>query len=307
MSGKRGARPSGQVHGVLLVDKPGGMTSFDVVAVARRAFGTRRVGHAGTLDPMATGVLVVLLGEATKLSSVLTTDKKTYEATIQFGSTTATLDKDGPITRKVPLVGPLTEARLTAALAVERARRDQIPPQVSAIKVGGVRSYAQARRGIEVDLVPRLVQVHELDLLGFNEDSAQVRLTVSKGYYVRSLARDLGEHLGTVAHLTQLRRTSSGPFHVSQTIPFPIDATAPLLPIAAAARLSLPTVEVNAVGALCVRQGKHLQESDVLRTENAAPTKPWAVLHEGDLIALVEPTSDHSFRVLRGMAAPANS
>jgi tRNA pseudouridine55 synthase len=256
---------------------------------------------------MATGVLVVLLGEATKLSSVLTTDKKTYETTIQFGSTTTTLDKEGTVTRKVPLASPLTQAQLLEGLAFEQARRDQIPPQVSAIKVGGVRSYTQARRGIEVDLVPRLVQVHDIHLLGFTEDSAQVRVTVSKGYYVRSLARDLGERLGTVAHLTQLRRTSSGPFHVDQTIPFPIDGTAPLLPIAAAARLSLPTVEVNAAGALCVRQGKYLQPTDVLRTENNDAAKPWGVLHEGELIALVEPTQADTFRVLRGLCTSKTS
>lgn len=307
MSGKRAARPSGQVHGVLLVDKPGGMTSFDVVSAARRAYGTRRVGHAGTLDPMATGVLVVLLGEATKLSSVLTTDKKTYEATIQFGVTTSTLDKDGAVTRKLPLPEPLTEAQLTPALFAELARRDQVPPQVSAIKVGGVRSYEQARRGIEVDLVPRAVRVHDLSLLGCTADSAEVRLTVSKGYYVRSLARDLAERLGTVAHLTSLRRTSSGPFHISQTFPFPFSGATPLMPIAAAARLSIPILEVSAHGALCVRQGKHLQHADVLVTENADSTKPWGVLHEGELIALVEPTPDHAFRVLRGMSSTGNS
>lgn len=310
MSGKRAARPSGQVHGVLLVDKPSGITSFDVVAAARRVFGTRRVGHAGTLDPMATGVLVVLLGEATKLSSVLTTDRKTYEATIQFGTTTATLDKDGPVTKRVPLARPLSGVALEAALLLERTRRDQIPPQISAIKVGGKRAYAQARQGITVDLVPRAVHVHELSLLGFTPDTADVRLTVSKGYYVRSLARDLGEHLGTVAHLTRLRRTRSGPFYEEQTSAFPLAATTPLMSIEAAAQLSLPLLDVAAPAALAVRQGKYLHQSDVVRTFGVDPdpsSRPYGVMFERQLIALVEPAGPDSFRVLRGMTPTEKS
>jgi tRNA pseudouridine55 synthase len=289
----------------LLVDKPPGLTSFDVVAAARRAYGTRRVGHAGTLDPMATGVLVVLLGEATKLSSVLTTERKSYEATVQFGTTTATLDKDGPITKRVPLPHPLQEARLLEALASERCRRDQIPPQVSAIKVDGKRSYAQARQGITVDLVPRAVRVHELELVRFNEDSVRLRLTVSKGYYVRSLARDLADHLGTVAHLTELRRTSSGPFHQSQTSPLPLNIDTPLLAIEEAARLSLPLLHVSELGATCVRQGKYLVAQEITQQSGVPPEagRPYGVLFEGQLIALVERVEPSAYKVLRGIAA----
>lgn len=311
MSKKKAARPSGQVHGVLLVDKPGGLTSFDVVAQVRKLFGTRKVGHAGTLDPMATGVLVILLGEATKLSNVLTTDKKSYRTTVSLGATTDTLDKDGRVTKQAPVPAPLEQASVLAALELERVRRDQLPPQVSAIKVAGQRAYQQARKGIEVELALRAVHVHELALEGFDEQSIDVSLTVSKGYYVRSFGRDLAERLGTLGHLSQLRRTQSGPFHESEAHPFPLCRELPLLSLEQAALRCLTVLDVSALGAQYIRQGKRLPASEVTNERNhlmlgerKAP-QLFAAFFEDRLIALLEQLTPNEYRVQRGLAYQA--
>src|SRR5262245_57285998 len=182
--------------GLLVVDKPKGPTSHDIVARARRLFSTRAVGHAGTLDPMATGVLVLLFGEALKLSAYLTLEEKTYVAKVSFGSTTDTLDADGKVTSSEPLAPSTLDAeRVEVALEAERARTSQVPPAVSSIKVGGERAHRLARRGETPSLEPRPVRVQRLSLLARNEDSLELEVTASKGYYVRSLARDLGEAL----------------------------------------------------------------------------------------------------------------
>src|SRR5690606_27846030 len=175
------------VHGVLVVDKPGGMTSHDVVARARRLFGTRAVGHAGTLDPMATGVLVLLFGEACKLSAYLTGQDKTYSAGVRFGSATDSLDADGRVTEERTLpAGWLARETLDRALAVERARTLQVPPAVSAISEGGRRAYQRVRAGETVELAPRPVRVARLELLEWSDAGVDVELEVSKGYYVRA-------------------------------------------------------------------------------------------------------------------------
>lgn len=299
-------RPSGAVHGVLVVDKPGGMTSHDVVGKARRAFGTRRLGHAGTLDPLATGVLVLLLGEATKLSSVLTTDRKSYVARVQFGTSTDSLDADGKVLKRVNLADNwLTDSALDAALVSERARRLQVPPQVSAIKVDGKRAYARAREGETLEMVPRDVTVHALDILQNYGTSLELSLSVSKGYYVRALARDLGSALGVPSHLTQLRRTHSGPFGLSGAHPLPFSGGEQLLPTAAAARLCLPVISVTEEGSVRLGQGKLLRALDVTGPVPAhGPPLVAAFLGER-LIALVEPTESGEFRVKRGINDPA--
>ncbi len=304
--GRNQSRPSGAVHGILIVDKPGQMTSHDVVAKARRAFGTRRVGHAGTLDPMATGVLVLLLGEATKLSSVLTTDRKTYEARIQFGSSTDTLDADGKMQRRAQLSpGWLDRALLDGALEAERKRRLQIPPQVSAIKVEGKRSYARSRAGEEVDLAPRDVSVHQLEVLRCGEDFVDISLCVSKGYYVRSLARDVGTALEVPSHLSRLRRTHSGPFSLEEACPLPLTGDESLLTIGKAARRSLPVLQVTPEGRVRLTQGKPLRPDDVLDTPpNDRPVLLAAYFGEA-LIALVEPSDHSEFRVKRGINDPS--
>ena len=294
------------------------MTSFDVVAQVRRVFGTRRVGHAGTLDPMATGVLVILLGEATKLSNVLSTDKKSYVTTIRLGTTTDTLDREGKVTRRLPLPSSLSRTSIEAALEVERTRRSQIPPQVSAIKVAGKRAYEQARKGVEVPLAPRTVAVQKLELLSFSEDAIQLSMTVSKGYYVRSLGRDLAESLGTVGHLGALRRTKSGPFEESDLLRFPLEANLPLLRVEEAARRCLPIVKLTDRGALHARQGKVIEQHDVTDTlwQNDAGTSDqerrisgtvFAAFESDTMIALVEGTPDRTYRVRRGLSSTASS
>lgn len=203
------------VDGVLRVDKPRGPTSHDLVAAARRVLGQREVGHAGTLDPMATGVMVLMLGEATKLSSHLSADDKAYEATVSFGAETDSLDADGVVTERAPegTVAPTREA-IAAALDAMRGTIQQVPPVVSAIKVDGEAMHARVRRGEVVVPEAREVTLREAELLEVCADPpwCSLRVAVSKGFYVRSLARDLALALGTRGHLSALRRTRSGAF-----------------------------------------------------------------------------------------------
>ncbi|HJW36561.1 MAG TPA: tRNA pseudouridine(55) synthase TruB [Actinomycetes bacterium] len=202
------------MDGVLVCDKPAGMTSHDVVARVRRLAGQRRVGHGGTLDPPATGVLVLALGRATRLLPFLPTEPKRYLATVAFGAETDTLDGAGAVTATADASG-VDEAGLRAALAGFLGPQLQVPPMVSAIKVGGERLYAKARRGEQVERAPRPIVVHELELLGFTpgeRPEATIEVACSGGTYVRSLAADLGRALGTLAHLASLRRTAVGRF-----------------------------------------------------------------------------------------------
>jgi tRNA pseudouridine55 synthase len=202
------------VDGVLVCDKPAGMTSHDVVARVRRLAGQRRVGHGGTLDPPATGVLVLALGRATRLLPFLPTEPKRYLAEVAFGAETDTLDATGTVTATADAAG-VGEAGLREALAGFVGPQLQVPPMVSAIKVGGERLYAKARRGEQVDRVPRPIVISELELVGFTAGErprATLEVTCSGGTYVRSLAADLGRALGTLAHLATLRRTAVGRF-----------------------------------------------------------------------------------------------
>ncbi|MDC3961821.1 tRNA pseudouridine(55) synthase TruB [Polyangium jinanense] len=275
----------GDVHGVLVLDKPKGPTSHDVVGKLRRALGMRRIGHAGTLDPMASGVLVMLLGEATKLGPYLTAHDKAYEARVVLGRGTDTLDAEGAVTAEAPLPAWLEDEitrfaqegasaalpRITAALDHERARTEQAPPAYSAIKVDGAKSYDRARRGEVVELPARPVAVRAIELRGAGilEPGKlaflDVSLDVSKGYYVRSLARDLGAGLTVPAHLGALRRTRSGPFglDVANVLDAPGEALrAAVVPLAAAVRLGLPTAVLTAEGAVRASQGKRLGAAD---------------------------------------------
>jgi tRNA pseudouridine55 synthase len=202
------------VDGVLVCDKPAGMTSHDVVARVRRLAGQRRVGHGGTLDPPATGVLVLALGRATRLLPYLPMEPKRYLARIAFGAETDTLDAAGTVTATADTAG-LDEAAVRAALPGFLGPQQQLPPMVSAVKVAGERLYAKARRGESVERTPRPIVVHELKLLGLTggeRPEATVAVACSGGTYVRALAADLGRALGTLAHLTGLRRTAVGRF-----------------------------------------------------------------------------------------------
>lgn len=206
------------------IDKPQGLTSHDVVSRVRRAVGERRVGHAGTLDPLATGALVVGVGQATRLLGLLTLDVKSYGALISFGRETETDDAEGATRREAPVPDDLAdEAFAAAAVAGLVGEVDQVPPAYSAISVGGRRSYDRARAGEQVDLPARHVTILEAGLLGIGRDTDgalawRVALRVSKGTYIRSIARDLGRSLGTAAHVAELRRTSSGPVGLSACV-----------------------------------------------------------------------------------------
>lgn len=203
------------MKGLLVIDKPKGMTSHDVVARARRATSIRKIGHAGTLDPMATGVLVLALGQATRLIRYLQEQTKEYVADIQFGIGTDSLDADGTETARIEV--EFSREELEGALDPFRGEIKQIPPMVSALKVGGKRLYELAREGEEVEREARPVTVHELDLIDFiigPFPQAVIRVVCSKGTYIRSLADDIAQSLGSRAHLTALRRTRVGEIKV---------------------------------------------------------------------------------------------
>ena len=201
--------------GLVVVDKPAGMTSHDVVGRCRRIFGTRKVGHAGTLDPMATGVLVVGVERATKILGLLTATDKSYAATIRLGQTTSTEDAEGEMLQTASAAG-VTETQIEGSVAALRGEIDQIPSAVSAIKVGGQRAYKLAREGQTVELAPRRVRIDRFDVLAVRRDGGLVDVDVavdcSSGTYIRALARDVGAALGVGGHLTALRRTRVGSF-----------------------------------------------------------------------------------------------
>jgi tRNA pseudouridine55 synthase len=306
-------RPSG----LLVIDKPAGWTSHDVVARARRLCGTRRVGHAGTLDPMATGVLVVLVGEATKLAPFVTAEDKEYEATVELGTETDTLDADGSVTRR-EVVPEETRAALHGtraplhpllrrALDAELARTSQVPPAFSAIHAGGERAHQKARRGETVELAARPVHVKRLDALAAGLDPAPwitLSLCVAKGYFVRSLARDLALALGTLGHLVALRRTRSGSFSLDEAIPLdtPSDEMcARLLPLGLAAGRALPVARLTDVGARDARVGRVVRTADI--DASGVGTFAWLDA-KGVLIAVGEIGADGGGRVVRGFREP---
>jgi tRNA pseudouridine55 synthase len=204
-----------RLDGFLVVDKPSGWTSHDVVEKLRRAAPRgSKVGHAGTLDPMATGVLVVCFGAATRLAEWATADDKRYVAEVTLGVETDTYDADGTVLAERPV--DVTREQVEVALATLRGRIEQVPPAYSAIKVGGQKMYDRARRGQAVTVEPRTVDVHRLDLLRFEPPQLQLDVLCSKGTYVRSLAHDLGARLGCGAHLSALRRSASGGFRLDE-------------------------------------------------------------------------------------------
>ncbi|HVK87779.1 MAG TPA: tRNA pseudouridine(55) synthase TruB [Kofleriaceae bacterium] len=205
------------MNGVLVVDKPVGLSSAAVVDKVKRAVRANRAGHGGTLDPLATGVLPVCLGAATKLAAYLLADDKAYEAEGILGVTTDTLDRTGAVTATHPV--NVTREQLLAAMAARTGEQAQIPPMFSAIKQGGVRLYERARAGEEVERAPRRIRIDRLELLAFEPPRFRVAIECSKGTYVRSLVADLGADVGCGAHLSELRRTRSGRFSIAQAVP----------------------------------------------------------------------------------------
>lgn len=286
--------------GVLVVNKPRGPTSHDVVAEARRLLGTRAIGHAGTLDPMASGVLVLLVGEATKLAQYLTLDDKEYRATVRFGRSTDTLDAEGQTTeeRELPPGFP-DDAQLDAALEAERGRSEQVPPAFSAISVDGVRAHRRTRRGEIVTLATRPVSVRALTVLHQARGSLTVTLAVSKGYYVRAFARDLAARLGVPAHLSALERTRSGPYRIEEAVTWPPAAPPSLVSVADAATRAMPAVRLTADGVARAECGKVLAGEHFETPPGGVPVSAWFD-PAGRLVALGRADGEDTHRVLRG-------
>ncbi len=204
------------LDGALLIDKPAGPTSHDVVDAIRRRFGIKKVGHCGTLDPNATGLLIIVLGRGTKLSEKMMSDDKVYEGTVKFGETTDSYDADGEIISTAP-VPSLTLDQLNEAAAAFVGDLMQTPPMVSAVKIKGVPLYKLARKGIEVAREPRLIHIYNFRFTNYEPPLGQFRVACTKGTYVRSLAHELGQKLGCGAHLAALRRTAAGKFDVADS------------------------------------------------------------------------------------------
>lgn len=265
--------------GILLIDKSGGWTSHDVVAKLRGILGTRRVGHAGTLDPMATGLLVVLVGKATRLMDLML-GEKTYEARFRLGFESDTLDAEGNV-RPTGMPVPSIEA-VQAVLPQFTGHIEQIPPMVSAVKIGGRRLYDLARQGLEVERKPRPVVIREL-CVSETEDGGDLhlRMVCSSGTYVRSLIDDVGRALGCGAIMTALRRTCSGPYNIDQAIPLEEAAARPpealLLPL----RSALPGLPVET---LTEQVGRELYQGKVCKTEKQGLC--WLESETREIIAL---------------------
>jgi tRNA pseudouridine55 synthase len=281
-------RKPATIHGIVVVDKPAGVTSHDVVGMLRRRFGERQVGHAGTLDPDATGVLVVAVGKATRLLRFVEKTRKGYTGEIVLGAATSTLDDSGEVLATFDM----------SAVTLDDARRavadhlvgdiEQIPPMVSAIRVDGKRLHELAREGVEVERAPRPVTIHRFDVIDWSEPGVLVvDVECSAGTYIRTLADDLGRLLGGGAHLRRLRRTHVGEFTIAEAAP-PDECE--LLPVESAVR-ALHAVHVDAGVAALVANGRVLDAWD--------GEGPWAVFDEqsGTLLAVYE--------AFRGQAKPA--
>lgn len=207
------------LDGAILIDKPAGPTSHDVVDVIRRQFGIKKAGHCGTLDPAATGLLIIVLGRGTKLSERLMADDKVYAGSIKFGETTDSYDADGELVSSLP-VPPLTLEELNEAADAFIGDQMQTPPMVSAVKKDGVPLYKLARKGVEVPREPRLIHIYNFRFTEYNEPLGHFRLACTKGTYVRTVAHELGLKVGCGAHLASLRRLVSGKFDVADAVPF---------------------------------------------------------------------------------------
>ncbi|MBF6450131.1 MULTISPECIES: tRNA pseudouridine(55) synthase TruB [Nocardia] len=276
--------------GLLIIDKDGGQTSHDVVARCRKILRTKKIGHAGTLDPMATGVLVLGVERATKLLGLLSLTTKSYAATVRLGQATVTDDAEGEVLATIP-AAHVADADIAAAVAALTGNIEQVPSTVSAIKVNGERAYARARAGEQVELAARPVTVSRFDILGRRDIDTgattfvdlDVEVDCSSGTYIRALARDLGAALGVGGHLTALRRTRVGPFTLehARTVDQLADDPSLNLDVDAAVRLAFPHREIDADQAESLRDGRWLDPVG-LRGVHAATTA------DGRTIALLE-------------------
>jgi len=293
---------TGERDGVLVVDKPEGPTSHDVVAVARRVLGTRQVGHTGTLDPMATGVLALVVGRATRLARFLAADTKSYDAQIRLGVETDSWDRTGTVTREPDPAGPWPLAASVAeALRRLTGPRDQVPPPFSAKMVDGVRAYQRARRGEVVELRPASVVLHEA-LFDYEPPALRVRIRCSPGFYVRSLAHEIGVELGCGACLEVLRRTASGSFTLESALTLDMVATeagaaaASLVPLEALLP-ELPAVTLSAGGLRRALNGNQLRPGDFVGCDLLEPAAESVRVFspEGRLVAVARPAGEPGF------------
>ena len=255
--------------GIVVVDKPAGITSHDVVSRCRRIFGTRKVGHAGTLDPMATGVLVIGIERATKILGLITATEKSYSATIRLGRSTTTDDAEGEVLQDITVAEGLTEDAILTGVAALRGEISQRPSAVSAIKVGGKRAYQLAREGEHVELAARSVRVERFDVLAVRRDGPFVDLDVevdcSSGTYIRALARDLGAGLGVGGHLTALRRTRVGGYGLehARTLEELADRPALSYPLDDACLLAFPRRDITDEQAADAAHGRPLPAAGI--------------------------------------------
>lgn len=275
------------ISGVLVVDKPVGLTSHDVVQIVRKGTNIRRAGHTGTLDPRASGVLVILIGPAVRLSEYVSASDKRYQAIVRLGTTTDTYDADGRVTSSAPV--NITEDQFEAALKKFIGEIEQVPPPYSAVKVKGRKAYEMAREGEEIDLQPRKIQVYNLELLEWAPPEAVIDVYCSSGTYVRSLAHDLGINLGCGAYLVGLRRTKSGRFTLRDAVPlrklreaFEAGNWYQYLIPAAEALSDWPAIELN------------VEQVDAVRHGHRVPAQPEdkgmarGISQQGELVALLE-------------------
>lgn len=278
--------------GILLVNKPVGPTSHDVVARIRKVAGMKRVGHAGTLDPFASGLLLVLLGQATRLAEYLIPLDKSYQARARLGIETTTHDPEGETVREDSSWSSLSAPDVAHALEGFHGRLLQEPPVYSAKKVRGESAHRRVRRGEDVRLEPTEVTVHEIELLAFQPPTVEFHVRCSSGTYIRALARDLGRQLGPGAHLTGLIRTSIGPFPLEESVPLDslisAEAVKNWLRPPAVALGHIPTVEVEAGDALRIRQGRPLPKPDGGFRDGT----PVGILQGGELLAVGQVDGD---------------
>jgi tRNA pseudouridine55 synthase len=275
------------ISGVLVVDKPVGLTSHDVVQIVRKGTNIRRAGHTGTLDPRASGVLVILIGPAVRLSEYVSASDKRYQAVVRLGTRTDTYDADGRILSTSPV--NITEEQFEEALKKFVGTIEQVPPPYSAVKIKGRKAYEMAREGEEVDLSPRIIQVYNLELLEWAPPEAVIDVYCSSGTYVRSLAHDLGEALGCGAHLVGLRRTKSGRFTLRDAVPlrklreqFDNGTWYQLIIPAAEALSDWPAIELSADEVESIRHG-HRVAGDSSKGKQAR-----GISEQGELVALLE-------------------
>jgi len=276
------------ISGVLVVDKPIGMTSHDVVQVIRRGTNIRRAGHTGTLDPRASGVLVVLIGPAVRLSEYVSASDKRYQAVVRLGSSTDTYDAEGKIITTSEI--EISETQFEEALSNYIGEIEQVPPPYSAVKVKGKKAYEMARGGEEVELQPRIIKVYNLELLEWDPPEAVVDVYCSSGTYVRSLAHDLGETLGSGAHLVGLRRTKSGRFSLRDAVPlrklreaFDTGTWYQYLIPAAEALSDWPSIELTQDQIDAVRHGHRIPGEEPVEGNMIR-----AISEQGELVALME-------------------